>query len=167
MYKLLRVIPLTLFLFASPPRPEEDTSVFERFLAELEDFRVYFAENNLEAVIDSSNSGLFWYHIERSREQPASSRSVATVHYKGFLFPDSVQFVNTYLSGEALDFIVDVDAVLPCINEAVQYVGEGGRIFIFSPSVLAYGETGFPGVVPENTPVMFEIELIDVSGVQQ
>lgn len=49
---------------------------------------------------------------------------------------------------------------------AMQKMNEGDKAKVYTPSVLAYGVKGF-GAIPANTPVIFEVELLQVTPYQQ
>lgn len=47
-------------------------------------------------------------------------------------------------------------------TEALTHMKQGGRYIITLPSSLAYGSTGAGGVIPPDTPIRFEVELVDI-----
>jgi FKBP-type peptidyl-prolyl cis-trans isomerase FkpA len=51
---------------------------------------------------------------------------------------------------------------LPCWNRAFQQMQVGGKATVICPPAMAWGATGFRGVVPPNTSVRFDLELLDV-----
>lgn len=162
---LLLLFLLSFTLVGCPPKPDLGENIFERFLEELVEIRAYIEEKDLGAVIDSSNSGLYWYIAEESELRPARQRDGVSVHFKGFIMADSTQFIDTYQLGEPLSFVVGLGEVIDCIDEAVKIIGENGKIYIISPSILAYGETGLGEIVPPNTVVMFEVSLEEIARV--
>jgi FKBP-type peptidyl-prolyl cis-trans isomerase len=52
--------------------------------------------------------------------------------------------------------------VIPGLDEGIMQLSIGARARMVIPADLAYGKKGFPGLVPPNTPVEFDIELIEV-----
>ena len=156
---LIILFLLSFTIVGCPPKPDLGENIFERFLEELVDIRAYIEEKGLTAVIDSSNSGLYWYIVEESSQRPARVSDGAFVHYKGFAMADSTLFIDTYEFGDPASFLVGSGEVIDCIDEAVRIIGENGKIFIISPSILAYGDNGLGEIVPPNTVVMFELSL--------
>jgi len=51
--------------------------------------------------------------------------------------------------------------VIPGFDEGISQLSIGERAKISVPSQYTYGESGFPGLVPKNCDLVFDIELID------
>jgi len=52
---------------------------------------------------------------------------------------------------------------LPARLQGISQLSIGERAKIFIPAQHAYGERGFPGLIPPNTGVVFDLELITFS----
>src|SRR6478735_9151294 len=82
------------------------------------------------------------------------------VHYRG-TFLDGREFDSSYKRGEPTEF--QLNRVIKCWTEAVQLMRPGGKARIMCPAAVAYGERGAGGgVIPPNTPLNFEIELLAI-----
>jgi FKBP-type peptidyl-prolyl cis-trans isomerase FkpA len=81
------------------------------------------------------------------------------VHYRG-TFLDGREFDSSYKRGEPAEF--QLNRVIKCWTEAVQLMRPGGKARIMCPAAVAYGERGAGGVIPPNTPLNFEIELLAI-----
>ena len=89
--------------------------------------------------------------------RPQSADSVL-INVKGFL-PDGKIFEDTYvkktpLRGTPATFI-------PGLNEALQIMPVGSTWRVIIPSALAYGANGVAGLIPANSALIFEVELIN------
>jgi FKBP-type peptidyl-prolyl cis-trans isomerase FkpA len=51
--------------------------------------------------------------------------------------------------------------VIPAWTEGVQLIGVGGKIVLYCPSALAYGDEGRPGI-PGKSVLEFEVELVEI-----
>jgi hypothetical protein len=91
---------------------------------------------------------------------PTQSQSVA-VHYDAYL-PDKSKWDSSRDRGRPLRFRVGTGMVIPGLDEGIMQLSIGARARMVIPADLAYGKKGFPGLVPPNTPVEFDIELIEV-----
>ena len=56
---------------------------------------------------------------------------------------------------------MNLNRVIKGWTEGLQLIGEGGKIKLFVPSELGYGENGTRGIEPNST-LVFDIELIKV-----
>lgn len=69
-----------------------------------------------------------------------------------------INFSNT--EGKPFRFKLGAEQVIPGLDMGVSQLSVGERAKMTIPSHLAYGERGFPGLVPGNTDLIFDIELI-------
>jgi FKBP-type peptidyl-prolyl cis-trans isomerase FkpA len=95
---------------------------------------------------------------EGSGASPKASDTVK-VHYRGTL-TDGKEFDSSYKRGQPASF--PLGGVIPCWTEGVQTMKVGGKAKLQCPANLAYGARGVPGVIPPNSPLIFEIELLEI-----
>ena len=53
------------------------------------------------------------------------------------------------------------DGMIPGFIEALENMSFGDKAVVFIPSNLAYGERGAGGVIPPNTTLVFELEMME------
>lgn len=110
--------------------------------------------------MNRTNSGLY-YLIKQQGEGPNYLMGQpAQANYQGF-FLDGKMFDSSYKRNKPIIF--SVGQMIAGWNEAQQLVNPGTKMLILVPSKLAYGERGFPGFVPPNTPIMFDIEMLRIN----
>ncbi|MDO8544932.1 MAG: FKBP-type peptidyl-prolyl cis-trans isomerase [Opitutaceae bacterium] len=80
------------------------------------------------------------------------------VHYTGTLLDGSV-FDSSVQRGEPAEF--GLKEVIPGWTEGIQKVNKGGKIKLYVPPQLAYGDDGRPGIPPGST-LIFEVELLEI-----
>lgn len=100
------------------------------------------------------------YVVEKEGEgtdKPVPGQMISC-HYKG-TFINGEEFDSSYKRGEPLSF--QIGQVIEGWNEAMQDMKKGEKRTLLIPSYLAYGERGAGGVIPPNTPLVFEVELLD------
>lgn len=85
----------------------------------------------------------------------------AIVHYTG-TFTNGKKFDSSRDSGKPLEFELGAHRVIACWDEAVATMRVGGRRKLVCPPSLAYGAQGYPPIIPPNTTLNFDVELIGV-----
>jgi FKBP-type peptidyl-prolyl cis-trans isomerase FkpA len=98
-----------------------------------------------------------------------SQGQIAVVHYTGWLYdrdaPDhkGKQFDSSRTSGKPFRFPIGAGQVIRGWDEGVQGMQPGGQRRLIIPADLAYGEDGAGrGVIPPNSPLLFDIELLAI-----
>ena len=90
-----------------------------------------------------------------------------TVHYTGWLYSNGVRGAKFDSSKDRKDpfkFELDGGMVIRGWDEGVQGMKIGGTRTLTIPPELGYGAGGAGGVIPPNATLMFEVELLAVSG---
>lgn len=88
-----------------------------------------------------------------------SPTSVVSVHYRGTL-SDGREFDSSYKRGQPASF--ELNQVIPCWQAGVAAMRVGEKAKLVCPPETAYGERGVPGVIPPNSTLNFEVELLDI-----
>ena len=81
------------------------------------------------------------------------------VHYTGKLTNGKV-FDSSVSRGEPLEFTVGVGEVIRGWDEGICQLTKGQKAVLTCPPSYAYGPSGIPGVIPPNSTLIFEVELI-------
>ncbi len=90
-------------------------------------------------------------------ESPVMGQKV-TVHYTGSLLNGKV-FDSSVSRGAPAEF--NIGQVIEGWNEALVTMKKGEERTLIIPPELGYGQQGYPGVIPPNSYLIFEVELID------
>jgi peptidylprolyl isomerase len=86
---------------------------------------------------------------------------VAVVHYTGWL-TNGKKFDSSLDRGRPFEFPVGRGRVIKGWDEGVATMKSGGKRKLWIPANLAYGSRGFGNVIPPNSELVFEIELLEV-----
>ncbi|OKH18162.1 FKBP-type peptidyl-prolyl cis-trans isomerase [[Limnothrix rosea] IAM M-220] len=119
----------------------------------------FLATNETKEGVVTTDSGLqYKVLIEGTGASPAAT-DVVCVHYAGRLL-DGSEFDSSYKRGAPAEF--PVNGVIKGWTEALQLMEEGSKWELYIAPELGYGEYGYPGVIPSNALLIFEVELIKV-----
>lgn len=118
----------------------------------------FLKENAAKEGVKVLPSGLQYRILaEGTGKRPGPTDSV-TVNYKGTLI-NGTEFDSSYKRGQPATF--PLNQVIKGWTEGIQLVKEGGKIQLFIPAELAYGDRG-PGSIGPFSTLIFEVELISV-----
>jgi FKBP-type peptidyl-prolyl cis-trans isomerase len=110
-------------------------------------------------TFQKTNNGLKYRIIEEGTGKRPGKTSTVVCNYRGWL-DNGREFDSSYKRGEPAEFALN--QVIPGWTEGLQLIKEGGKIELEVPSRLGYGESGMPPVIPPNSKLHFEVELVKV-----
>jgi len=83
------------------------------------------------------------------------------VHYTGWL-TDGTKFDSSRDRGEPFEFALGTGRVIRGWDEGVATLVVGDKARLTIPSELAYGDAGYPGLIPPKATLIFEVELLEI-----
>lgn len=125
----------------------ENTKIQEAFLKDLEK----------QANVHKQDSGLYYEILQEGSGAYPTLESWVLVHYTGQLTNGKV-FDSSVQRQEPIRF--DLNGVIPGFQEGLQLINKGGKIRLYIPAGLAYGNIDQPGI-PAGSLLIFDVELLD------
>lgn len=83
-----------------------------------------------------------------------------TVHYTGWL-TNGTQF-DSSRDRQPFSFVLGAGQVIAGWDQGVAQMNTGDKVKLTIPPELAYGPDGYPGAIPPNSTLVFEVELLSI-----
>jgi FKBP-type peptidyl-prolyl cis-trans isomerase len=113
----------------------------------------------------TTGKGVQYRDLSPGSGERAEVGDVATLHFTGWLNDKGGkgrEIYDTHRRGDPVSFVIGTDRVMPGWNEGVIGMQPGGKRLVKVPAELGYGAMGVQDVVPPNTGLIFEIELLEL-----
>ena len=131
----------------------------KRAAAEKAKGQAFLAAEAAKPGVTKTESGVLYTEtLAGTGPSPAATDKVK-VHYTGKLLDGKV-FDSSVERGEPVTF--PLNGVIPGWTEGIQLLAPGAKATLFIPPNLAYGPQGRPPVIPPNSALIFDVELIEI-----
>ena len=91
----------------------------------------------------------------------AERGALITAHYRGWL-ENGIEFDSSYKRGEPFQIVLSNNRVIQGWILGLKGMKTGGKRKLWVPAALAYGERQIGTMIPPNSNLVFEIELLEV-----
>ena len=108
-----------------------------------------------------TESGLYILNQEEGLGNVAQWGDEVTVHFIIKNIKDE-QLESSYDYGEPIPFKIGEGKMFPAIEEAVMTMSKGGKVTLVTPSALAFGEADLGEILPPYSPLVIELELVEI-----
>ena len=107
-------------------------------------------------------SGLQYTDEKEGAGEAAKAGDRVEVHYTG-MFKDGKKFDSSHDRNRPFEFKLGAGQVIKGWDEGVAGMKVGGKRKLVIPSELGYGKRGAGGVIPPDTELHFEVELLRIA----
>ncbi len=107
-----------------------------------------------------AEKGLLIVDEEKGSGPEVKAGQLVQVHYTGYL-EDGTKFDSSRDRGTPLGFTLGKKEVIEGWDLGVQGMKKKEKRKLIIPHTLAYGEQGYPGVIPPKATLIFDVELVD------
>lgn len=107
---------------------------------------------------EKDENGIFFKVTKEGKGDLCGSKKNVKVEYKGYLLDGTV--FDQSKGREPLEFTTDGGQMIPGFDVMVQQMKLGEQRTIILPPDMAYGEAGYPGVIPPASYICFDVELV-------
>lgn len=119
-------------------------------------------EDSAVAASSKSVSGVQIEDVVVGDGTEAKKGNTVSVNYLGTLAANGKKFDSSYDRNEPFTFKLGSGQVIEGWEKGIVGMKEGGKRILTIPPEKAYGPSGYPPVIPPNSTLKFEVELIEV-----
>jgi peptidylprolyl isomerase len=99
--------------------------------------------------------------VEAGTGAEAKEGDVVQVHYTGRLI-NGTQFDSSIDRGEPIEFQLGMGQVIAGWDLGIAGMKVGAKRKLTIPPALGYGKRGYPGVIPPNATLVFDVHLVGI-----
>lgn len=133
-----------------------------RQAADLKKYMSEFENKMMEKHPDARKiaSGPMYVFLKEGQGAPAKAGDRINVHYTGVL-ENGTKFDSSRDRDKPIQFVLGKGEVIKGWDLGIAGMKKGEMRRLLIPYPLAYGEKGYPGIIPPKATLIFDVELVD------
>lgn len=177
MNKIVWFLPLFFLLASCSRKQEEETPAVEYseikedliqqnkawHEQEMMDIDAYVKRHGWNVTTTGSGLKYVIYKKADTLLPAAKPGNIAVINYTISLLDDSTCYSS---EGDPDEFVVNMDNVESGLHEGITYMRKGEKAKIILSSNLAYGLVGDMDKIPPQSPLVYDVELVDILDAQ-
>lgn len=140
-------------------RAEREAELAQLQAQEAGIIRDYINENNIS--VEPDEEGLYFIETKKGAGQKVDKGLIIFLNYT-LKFTNGDTLFSSSRKGQTIDFEYGTQFDTKGFNKAVGKMRKGGIATLIVPSSLAYGERGAGDQLGPYTPLVYEIEIVDI-----
>ncbi|PWU04236.1 MAG: hypothetical protein C5B43_04915, partial [Verrucomicrobia bacterium] len=144
---------------AEKQQKETEVEVTKQLEAGKKAAKEFFEKLEKEKKAKKTASGLYYEIIKEGTKEMPKADSNVKIEYVGTLI-DGTEFDSSKVRGQPATF--NLAQVIPGFKEGLQLIGKGGKIRLYVPSDLAYGDNPLPRI-PAGSTLIFDVDMLDIT----
>jgi FKBP-type peptidyl-prolyl cis-trans isomerase len=143
--------------------PPNSTLYFDVELMEVKEPVKPWAVKSHDTI--TTASGLKYIVVEKTKDANAAKAEagkMVSVHYTGFLLEGEKIFDSSIERGDPISFPLGQGQVIKGWDEGIALMQVGDKLRLIIPSNLGYGDQGYPPIIPGQSTLCFDVELMGV-----
>jgi len=157
--KLISIMKKADFEKQQQEMMKQQQEMIEKFKTEEPDkIKKYLEDNKIK--VKPTTTGLYYIETKKGTGIKADKGDTVLVHYTGKLVDGST--FDSSEGKEPIKFPIGTGYVIPGWEEGIGMMKKGGTAKLVIPSSLGYADKGAGQIIPPYTPLVFEVELVDI-----
>jgi len=126
----------------------------------------FLEQNKSAAGVITTEGGLQYIVLSEGTGAVAQDGDSVSVHYSGSLL-DGTEFDSSVKRNQPLAVTVTEGRLIKGWIDMLRLMKKGQKVKVWIPADLGYGERGSPPVIPGNSMLVYEMELLDIKPVKK
>ncbi len=128
--------------------------------AEQDSINTYILKNNIKQK--PTESGLYYIEIKKGNGDKVDTGKTITMNYTGKLLNGQIFDSSLGEGRKPMEFVLQEDMMIKGFTEGLLKMRKNGKATLIIPSNLAYGAGNPQSPIPPYSPIVFEVEILDV-----
>ncbi len=144
---------------ADEPKQETPAPITSQLDIDEQSITRYLEKNNITNA--QKHEGIYYTITEQGNGGAIVAGDDVIFEATGKFLNDS-PFYSSKEQGQPLEIFMGQNMVVPGLEEGLTLLQKGGKATLYLPSEMGYGEEGQGAVIPPNTVLIYEIEVLEV-----